>query len=116
MNKNDIYLEMLRLSLPHIRNVSTWGILSKLKDKSVSYEAQLVHNIYTVLSSPEFTTADIWFLNHLARSYCTQCDANKSMLYNEQVENISRLFEIVPDELTHLLEWKGPSEEIRSSQ
>lgn len=37
MNKNDIYLEMLRLSLPHIRNVSTRGILARLKDKSVYF-------------------------------------------------------------------------------
>lgn len=111
MNKNDIYLDMLRLSLPHVRNVSTRGILSSLKDKSVYYEAQLVHNIYTVLPSLVFTTADIWFLNHLAGSYCTHCDANKSMLYDEQVKNISRLFEIVPDAFTHLLEWQGPHEE-----
>ncbi len=37
MNKNDIYLGVLRLSLPHIRNGSTRGVLARLKDKSVYF-------------------------------------------------------------------------------
>ncbi|WP_156293687.1 hypothetical protein [Serratia oryzae] len=109
MKKNDVYLEMLQVALPHIRSVTTWRLIYRIRDKSCFYESQLIHGFYILLASEEFEDADFWFLNHHARSYYEECDSNKSMLYNTQVKGIAKIFSLVPENFRYKLEWNGPS-------
>ncbi|UTN95540.1 hypothetical protein [Serratia plymuthica] len=111
MKKNDVYLEILQVALPHIRNGTTWRLFYRIKDRSCFYESQLIHSFYILLASEDFNESDMWFLNHHARSYYEECDSSKSMLYNAQVKSISKLFLLVPENLKDTLEWRGPVEQ-----
>ena len=97
--KQIIYQEILRRTLPHIRNVSTWSFLNRLKDKSVRHESQLIHNIWPSIFESEFTEHDIWFLNWEAPSYIKNCSEKISPLYKETVQELEKLKSIVPEEI-----------------
>lgn len=109
MEKNKVYLDMLFWVLPHIRNMSTHGPFTRLKDKSVYYESELVSQFHLLLRHREFDESDVCFLNTQARWYYENCDKPKSILYPSQVERISLLFTMVPEEMKGLLKWNGPS-------
>lgn len=104
----EIYNEIFDSALPHIKNVSTWEWWRKLRNRSVYYEAELIHNLPVSILEPEFVDHDIWFLNHQARWYYTHCNENLSSLYLLQVERIRELFSIVPEHRRAQLEWSGP--------
>jgi hypothetical protein len=106
--KQEIYQEILRRALPHVRNVSTWPWWRRLPDRSVRYEAELVHDLWPSLFDPEFVDHDIWFLNFQARAYCERCSPQLSPLYAENVKQIKELFAIVPDGHREKLKWSGP--------
>lgn len=108
MKKNEIYVKMLALSLPYIRNVQSLDKKEKGRDMSCYFEAELVHNLTLTLLISEFTEHDIWFLNHQAKYYVEQCNDDISPNYNQHIDYIRRLFKIVPDELKSKLIWVGP--------
>lgn len=108
MKKNEIYINMLSLSLPYIRNVQTWSEREKGRNVSCYFEADLVHNLTHTLLIPEFTDHDIWFLNYQAKSYFENCNDEISPNYSQQIEYIKRLFAMVPETLKPQLLWVGP--------
>lgn len=109
MKKNEIYVKILSLSLPYIRNIQSRDTKEKGQDISCYFEAELIHNIAHTLLNPEFMEHDIWFLNNQAKYYSEECNDDISPNYNQQIEYIKLLFGLVPDELKSKLLWKGPS-------
>ena len=110
MKKNLIYVRMLSLSLPYIRNIQSLGEKAKGKDQSCFFEAELVHNLTNSLLDSEFSEHDIWFLNYQARSYFENCNDRISPNYHEHLKSIKALFDLVPDELRSKLLWSGPDD------
>lgn len=108
MTKNRIYLEILRLTLLHLRVLSSAKVIRRIKDRSARYETQLIHSFYYLLLNEGFESEDIYFLNWHCRDYYENCNKNISVLYDSQVENISKLFSIVPEHLKSQLMWDGP--------
>ena len=106
--KQKIYQDMLFWTLPHLRNVATLGWWHRLRDRSVYFESDLVHNLPSSMFEPEFVEHDICFLNGQARRYCEQCSARISHLYVHQIERIRALFALVPPHLRGRLKWQGP--------
>jgi hypothetical protein len=106
--KQQIYKEMLWWTLPHLRNVSTWPWWRRVRDRSVYFEAELIHNLPVSLLEPDFLEHDIWFLNVQARAYAERCSPMISDLYPEQLRRIRALFDLVPEGLRHQLQWAGP--------
>ncbi|VEA71127.1 Uncharacterised protein [Serratia rubidaea] len=108
MKKNEIYVKMLSLSLPYIRNVQSLDKKDKGRDISCYFEAELVHNIMHTLLISEFVEHDLWFLNNQAKYYFEKCNEDISPNYNQHVEYIRALFKMVPDSLKSKLLWQGP--------
>ncbi|WP_168428760.1 zinc ABC transporter substrate-binding protein [Erwinia amylovora] len=108
MKKNEIYVKMLALSLPYIRNIQSLDKKEKGRDMSCYFEAELVHNLTHTLLNPDFTEHDIWFLNHQAKYYYDKCNDDISPNYNQHLKYIRELFELVPDTLKVKLSWHGP--------
>ncbi|MEL7629987.1 zinc ABC transporter substrate-binding protein [Pectobacterium aroidearum] len=105
LKKNEIYIKMLLLSIPYIRNMQQH---KKPSDLSCYYEAELVHNLVYTILTPDFEDHDIYFLNNQARYYIENCSDDISIVYSGQKELISSLFEMVPQEMKSKLLWKGP--------
>jgi hypothetical protein len=61
MKKNDIYLSMLSLSLPYIRNIQSLDKKEKCRDISCYFEAELLHNLMHALLISEFVEHDMCF-------------------------------------------------------
>jgi hypothetical protein len=112
--KQTIYEEMLRWTLPYVRNVSTRRWWQRLRDRSTYYETELIHSLPVSMYEPNFVEHEVWFLNVQARTYCQECSAAVSALYPQQVERIRELFALVPDHLRPKLQWSGPSRESQS--
>lgn len=108
MRKNDIYLDLLHVTLIHLRMVASSGLLYRIKDRSALFETDLIHKFHVFLSEDEFGDDDIQFLNYQARYYYENCNQKISMLYNDHLESFSKLFSLVPEHLQAKLEWKGP--------
>ncbi|MEF9678454.1 zinc ABC transporter substrate-binding protein [Pectobacterium aroidearum] len=105
LKKNEIYIKMLLLSIPYIRNMQQH---KKSSDLSCYYEAELVHNLVYTILTPDFEDHDIYFLNNQARYYIENCSDDISIVYSGQKELISSLFEMVPQEMKSKLQWEGP--------
>lgn len=105
LKKNEIYIKMLLLSIPYIRNRQTF---EKSPDLSCYLEAELVHNLAYTILTPEFEEHDIYFLNTQAKYYIENCSEDISIAYGGQKELIASLFEIVPQEMRSKLLWEGP--------
>lgn len=108
MKKNEIYVEMLSLSLPYIRNIQLLDKREKGRDTSCYFEAELVHNLTHTLLIPDFVEHDLWFLNNQAKYYFEKCSKDISPNYNQHLEYIKLLFKMVPDSLRVKLLWQGP--------
>jgi len=104
--KQEIYRELLRTTLPYIRNMQSRPFWRRWRDRTVFEEAELIHNIWPSLFEPEFTDHDIWFLNAHAESYFGE--AHFSPLYPQHVALIRELFALVPEVLRSRLLWSGP--------
>ncbi|MEQ9888607.1 zinc ABC transporter substrate-binding protein [Pectobacterium zantedeschiae] len=105
LKKNEIYVKMLLLSIPYIRNRQK---SKKSSDLSCYHEAELVHNLAYTILTPDFEDHDIYFLNNQARYYIENCSDDISIAYSGQKELISSLFEMVPQEMKSKLLWEGP--------
>lgn len=106
MQKQDIYLEILRISLPVIRNILSKRIVIG-KDRYEAYElSELIHNFHLLFLEEKFGEQDFWFLNNHARLFHERA----STIYNYEkiVGLLKELFKIVPEELKNELEWRGP--------
>ena len=106
MKKNEIYIKMLALSLPYIRNVQ--ALNKKEKDISCYFEVELIHNLSHTLLDPDFSEHDIWFLNYQAKDYYDKCNEDISPNYNQHLKYIRALFELVPERFKIKLSWNGP--------
>jgi hypothetical protein len=104
--KQEIYRELLRTTLPHIRSVLNLPFWRRLRHKALYEEAELVHNLWPSLFEPEFIDHDVWFLNSQAKSYYQR--ARSSPLYPQHVALIRELFAFVPDRCRPQLHWAGP--------
>lgn len=108
MKKNDIYIEMLKLALPYIRNIQAQDSSIKSSDRACYFESDLVHNLVLTILDPNFDDHDIWFLNYQAKYYFNHCNADISINYGKQIDYIKELFKLVPDNLRSKLLWDGP--------
>ncbi len=108
MSKNEIYVGMLAVALPYIRNIQSLDGKDKGNDVSCYFEAELIHNLTHTLLIAQFTEHDIWFLNHQSKYYYDNCNEDISPNYNKHIEYIRELFKLVPEELKNKLEWTGP--------
>lgn len=107
--KQEIYQDMLRWALPHLRNLSSGNWWQRLRYKSAYHDSELVHNLPVSMYDEEFVDHDIWFLNVQAWIYYEKCNSDITPLYDRQIENISRLFDLVPASLKSKLKWNGPN-------
>lgn len=108
MNRLDIYVDMLSISLPYIRGVQSHGFIRKIIDKSCYYEAELLHNIVGSLRKSNFCSWDIYFLNNQAKFYLENANEKICPNYTAHKENIKKLFNMVPDNRKRELSWSGP--------
>jgi hypothetical protein len=99
---------MLTTVLPWVRNVQTWRWWTRLRERSVRWDSELVHNLPTSILEPDFTDHDLWFLNWQARAYYRGCSSDVSPNYDAKVAAVRRLSALVPDELRDRPEWRGP--------
>lgn len=108
MYKNEIYVKMLGLALPYIRNIQRLEKKEKILNLSCYLEAELVHNLTVTILEKRFTEHDVWFLNNQAKYYVEKCNEDISPNYNQHLTYIKELFNIVPDDLKSKLTWVGP--------
>ncbi|ACT11125.1 hypothetical protein [Pectobacterium aroidearum] len=107
MNKNEIYVKMLILAIPYIRNVQSH---KGRTDRSCYHEAELVHNLAYTILTPGFEDHDIYFLNNQARYYIENCSDEIALNYNEHKRLITELIKAVPCDLKDKLTWAGPTQ------
>lgn len=108
MNKTIVYLNMLKLALPYIRNIQTHRLFRKATDRYCYYEAELVHHLTKSLLNNEIEEHDIHFLNNQAKYDTDNCNARISLNYDSQVNYIKCLFIMVPADLHGKLNWSDP--------
>ena len=104
--KQTIYQEILRITLPHIRNHCAAGWLSRIQDRGLAHDSELIHNIWPTLFEPDFQKHDLWFLNHQCRSYAEGRARTASLIYSQIMPLIVELFTIIPQELRSELQWQ----------
>ena len=104
--KQEIYANLLRLSLPTVRNSLSHQIIYGNKRKRAYYLCQLVHDLYSSILEESFVEHDFGFLNIHARNYCER--AVDTPEYESIKSLLQELFNIVPDNMRCKLEWKGP--------
>jgi len=119
--KQEIYRDILALSLPHMRNglsnvvhVFWWTILPRRRRRFARsyYEvAELVHGLSDTIFCADFTEQDFWFLNVHARAFLERNAPKNITPYPVLALHIQQLFAAVPDELRHKLNWPGPTED-----
>lgn len=97
--KQEIYRELLGLSLPLIRNYQTLNFWAKAFNKTCYYESELVHNLYVSILDEGFTDHDIYFLNQQAKWYLDNCSSNVSPNYEKIKDLIEELENLVPESL-----------------
>jgi hypothetical protein len=66
-----LHRDMLTTVLLWVRNVKTWRWWTRLRDRSVRWDAELVHNLPSSILEPGFTDHDLW--NWQAREYYRGC-------------------------------------------
>jgi hypothetical protein len=106
--KQKVYQELFRQVLPWIRNVQTHGAWRRARDRSCYLLAELVHNLYVSMFSPDFGDHDIWFLNHQAKWFVEKASPASCYLYEIICDLLADLFREVPPDLRPRLEWSGP--------
>jgi len=71
--KQQLYINILALVLPHARNIQTQGIVDRFFDPDLYPDLELVHNIPPLLETEELTVYDVYWLNTQAANYMTAC-------------------------------------------
>jgi hypothetical protein len=105
--KQDIYIEMLMTTIPHLRNSFTWPWWNQFRiRKNNYYEAELVHNLGYSILEREFTGNDIHFLNYQAKIYYE--NGKNCANYIGHTNRIKELFSLIPGNMKSALNWLGP--------
>ena len=77
-------------------------------DKACYEVAQFLHNLPGLITDPEFTERDLWFLNSPTQSFYKR-DTSKDMWIKGMFRpQIWQLFKLVPENLRAELNWVGP--------
>ena len=106
--KQEIYRELIRSAVIHIRNVQSRPFWRRWRDRSAYEEAELIHNLWPSLFEPDFCAHDLWFLNSPAHNYWKF--AKSSLSYHRHLALIRELLAIVPEHLRPQLGWTCPPE------
>jgi hypothetical protein len=106
--KQEIYKELLRWDIPHIRDQLARGALHRMKDTSALLETELIHSLPNTILDEGFVDGDLWFLNNHARDYLSKCSPGISKNYDFNRRFIAELFTLVPPERRAELKWAGP--------
>jgi hypothetical protein len=120
--KQEIYRQMLEMSLPHIRTVlgglqghSFFDAIRRGREGDevdMAFEvAQFIHTILPSLFDEEFTDHDIWMMNTHAMVFTRSPIASRSPLYPPLMRLLRELFTLVPEPAKARLNWAGPDEE-----
>lgn len=70
--KQEIYVELLRHSLPMARNALSHRFIYGKKREEAFRICQLTHDLYVSILDDGFNEHDIWFLNVHAREYVSR--------------------------------------------
>jgi hypothetical protein len=105
--KQKLYLDILEMVLPYLRNVETHGFWRRIRYGRFYAETELVHNLPRILVSPEVEIYDVHWLNTQARMYVSK-GRRDFPFYIAICERLKKLFAMVPVELRGELLWKGP--------
>lgn len=108
MTKSEIYIQMLNLVLPYVRNIQLKNAWVKARDMSCYLETELIHNLPKSILEQDMMEHDLWFLNNQAKYYFEKSSEDISPNYNQHIEYIKLLFKMVPENLKCKLQWQGP--------
>lgn len=104
--KQQLYVELLRIILPFLRNRETWRPWNRIRLRSAYAETELIHNLPRCLEKSEFGREDFWWLSNQARVYLKPGVNN---IFAHPVASIVKhIFQIVPPEQCEKLDWPGP--------
>lgn len=106
--KQNVYQEMLRVGLIHLRNVACQRWWRRLRDTSAAFESELIHHLWHLSFESAFDDGDLWFLNHHARWYYENCSPKLSRWYANRLGLFRELFALVPETYRPQLQWSGP--------
>lgn len=106
--KQEIYLEILGMVLPLLRNIQGQSRLHRLTSRGFFLDAELVHNLPACLIQAEFTKQDVLWMNTQARMYVEKGNPKNCAFLEEFNILIFELFVLVPDNLRNQLTWVGP--------
>ncbi len=101
--KQELYIDILELLLPHARNVQTWGMLRRTFYSDLYPELELVHNIPPLLAKGEFCKEDVFWLNTQACNYLEQLRKGDHPHCSAIKYDIQQLENLVPSELNESL-------------
>lgn len=104
--KQDLYLDLLRIVLPFLRNRETWSIWNRIRFGSAYPEAELIHNLPRCLRDSDFGREDLWRLNVQARNYLKP--GARNTLEGPVQAIVKEIFQLVPPDQQGLLVWPGP--------
>jgi len=105
--KQEIYTELMRLTMPMVRNTLSFTFIYGKQRRSALAIAELTHNLYVSILNEEFENHDLHILNHQARWYYE--NAPRDYMYNGIILLIKELFDILPMNLRNKLDWPGPT-------
>lgn len=108
--KQVIYLRILELILPHIRNVEASRLHGSISpaNAGVLLEAELIHNLPIHCRWPEMRREDVFWLNSEAREFVERGRQAGVATYDHVYAAIAQLFDLVPPDLQASLEWPAP--------
>lgn len=106
--KQNVYQEMLRVGLIHLRNVCEQPWWRRFRDTSAAFESELIHTLWHSPFEPHFGDHDLWFLNNHAKWYFENCSAKLSPWYTHRLGLFRELFVLVPETYRPRLQWSGP--------
>lgn len=107
--KIEIYLEIMRVILPYVRNENSKSGWKRLLMRDVYPELELVHNIPPLMRGGEVSETDVYWINVQAKNYADSCERTPRAFCDIVLCCIEDLVVLVPTELRCQLSWKGPS-------
>jgi hypothetical protein len=102
--KQEIYLELMRLCIPYVRNRLSYGIIYGKKRKELFEITNLIHDLYVSILDKEFTDHDVWIINVHMKNYCEKNE--ETFLYPEIAKLVNKLIESLPVNKKCKIEWK----------
>jgi hypothetical protein len=103
--KQQIYIRIMEEILPYIRNLQSHSFWRRLLYGAYFAELEIVHNAGRCIARPEFTKADVYWLNSQARLYINQ-GRKDFPFYGTVCGLLNQLVRLVPPELRTELTWE----------